>query len=145
MSEHRCPTCGANMEAFWHSISPGLTKVLIKAYVYVSAHGENVFNPHDINLSNYEYSNYQKLRFHGLIARYKQDGKVIKGKWLITSRGGDYLKGQLLVPAKVKTLRNKVIDHSPEMVSIGEVMRKEEYWQKDFNFDVTKPVQQTFI
>ena len=140
----RCPHCNASMKKYWHSLTPGLVKVLVKCYVYASEH-DNEFMMKNLNLDHSEYGNFQKLRFHALIAKKKEDGEKVERTWLITARGADFLKGTIQIPDKVQTFRNRVVEHSPELVTIRDVMKSEPYWEKDFSYDLFEPKQQSLI
>lgn len=133
----KCPHCGANMKAFWHKVNSGLIGCLIKAIEYVKTHNKNSFNlNHDLNLSNVEYNNFQKLRFHGLVA--KVDEKP--GHWLITKRGGQFLRGEIVIPLRVQSFRNKVKDHSPQTIHISELKNKFPEFQSQFAYEYQRPV-----
>ena len=140
----RCEHCGASLKKYFHSITPGLVKVLVKCYVYASEH-DNEFKMRDLKLDHSEYGNFQKLRFHALIAKKKEDGEKVERTWLVTSRGADFLKGTIQIPDKVQTFRNGVVDHSPELVTIRDVMKSEPYWEQDFSYDLFEPKQQSLI
>lgn len=79
--------------------------------------------------------NFTKLRFHALVA--KKDGKP--GFWLITSRGGSFLRGEIAVPLKVKTFRNKVLDHSKELIHINELKGKVPYFEQQYAYEYQRP------
>lgn len=141
-----CTHCGARMKKYWHSITPGLVKTLVKIYEAVSKKGENKIHPHkEMQLTTSEHMNMTKLRFHGLIAKYRDEGEVERGFWVITSRGADFLKGKIQIPGKVLTFRNKVESHDDQMVTITEVMRSEPYWQKEFTYEIFEPKQATLL
>lgn len=120
----RCPHCGANLQARWEPLNPGLVRCLLKAIEAVYRKGENRFHWHkDIRLTNNESHNFQKLRFHGLIAHADEENPK-SGYWLITKRGGAFLRGEIAVPKKVLIFRNKVQDHSSELIHIKELKHK---------------------
>jgi hypothetical protein len=101
---------GCIRQAFWHTLNPGLVSVLIKCIQLVHEREKNEFHlRRDLHLSVNEFSNFTKLRFHALIA--KVEGKP--GYWLITARGGQFLRGEIPVPLKVKTFLNKVSNIRP--------------------------------
>jgi hypothetical protein len=130
-----CPTCNHSSAFYWHRLSVGLVGTLIKIRGGVGEKNENSIHlQKDLSgkneLSKTEYNNAQKLRFHGLIAHDKEAGA---GYWLITARGGMFLRGELSVPLKVKTLNNRVIDHDDMTVSIRDVWQTTPYW--DDNWD----------
>ena len=69
-----------------------------------------------------------QLRFHGLLAKVKEQGKQKPNMWLLTRRAGDFLNGRKRVPAYVYTQNNKVIDRAMKKVT-----RKDFKILSDFN------------
>ena len=130
----RCPVCDASLKEFWHPLTPLLARALVKAYKHVSSVRENRFGRGEIELTQDEYSNFTKLSFHGLIAKYKTDGKHERGYWLLTARGALFLKNEMRVPVRVKTFRNHVIEHDDNLVNIAEVMGSTPYLDTDPEF-----------
>ena len=128
----RCPHCGANMKAFWHTLNPGLVSVLIKCIQFVHDHNKNEFHlQNDLHLNVNEFSNFTKLRFHALVAKVEDK----PGFWLITARGGSFLRGEIAVPFRVKTFRNRVLEHSPELIHINELKGKVPEFQREYAFE----------
>lgn len=128
-----CANCGESMKSYWHNITPGLVSGLIKAIEFVSRNNRNSFHlAQDLNLSKTTYNNFQKLRFHALVAHDK--GK--KGFWLITKRGGEFLRGETTIPKSVKTFRNRVVDHSDELVHIENYKHHFPEFQSEFAYEV---------
>jgi hypothetical protein len=128
-----CANCGESMKIYWHNLSTGLVSCLIKAIEYVQKNHDNQFNLlTDLSLTKVQYNNFQKLRFHGLVA--KVDNKL--GYWLITRRGGQFLRGEISVPTSVQTFRNKVTDHSEKKVSINDFKGQFPYFQSEFAYEV---------
>ena len=126
MGEH-CEHCGAAITKYWHKLTPVLVDALIIAHKAVVANDENHIDKGDLQLSHSQYGNFQKLRFHGLIAKWKEaDEAGIKawrrGHWLITKRGAAFLRGEEDVPYKVQTFRNRVVDHDSRLVNIKDVL-----------------------
>ena len=131
----KCPHCGASMKAWWHTLTPGLVNCLIKALKTVRVTNTNRFHLlQDLNLTKMEYNNFQKLRFHGLVAHADENKK--SGYWLLTSRAGKFLHGEITIPKKVKTFRNRVIEHSEEVTGIADFRNQVEWFESEFNFDV---------
>lgn len=135
MIENKCPHCGASMAAFWHRLTPGLVGALIKAIEFVKKNNKNEFNLSQLDLSKGEYNNFQKLRFHALVAKVQDK----KGSWLITTRGGQFLRGEIGVPTEVQTFRNRVISHSDQKVGIGNFKGRYPEFQSQFAYEV-KPI-----
>lgn len=134
--EDVCPHCGAKMQAYWHKLTPGLVSALVKLRAGIDKSKVNHINPdkdldgtpHELKKS--ERSNLSKLRVHGLIAKYKEAGQHIKGEWLITRRGFAFLRGEEAVPSRVKTYRNKVVDHEERHIFISEVFGSIPYFER---------------
>lgn len=126
MSEAICDHCGASMKSYWHRMTPMLADALIKAAKGVKAKGENKIHPvKDLKGTPYELSadqraNWTKLRFHGLVAKYGQDIDREGGYWVITRKAGRFLQGEA-IPARVRTFRNQVEEHSEELVAISQI------------------------
>jgi hypothetical protein len=124
------------MKAFWHTLNPGLISILIKCIQFVHEHQKNQFHlQQDLHLSVNEFSNFTKLRFHALVA--KVEGKP--GFWLITARGGQFLRGEIAVPLRVKTFRNRVLEHSKELIDINELKGKVPYFESQFAYEYQRP------
>ena len=123
-----CPHCGASMKMYWHTITPLLITTLQKFKSGVLAKGENKIHLiKDLDgrntLTKNEYNNFQKLRFHGLVVKYKKDHTHLGGYWLLSKRGSQFLRNEITIPKRVLTFRNKVVDHSTEHVNYRDVMK----------------------
>ncbi len=57
-------------------------------------------------LTKDEWSNFTKLRYHGLAAKTER-----RGYWLLTKRGGQFLRGEISIPETVITFANHVAGH----------------------------------
>lgn len=130
---NKCIHCGASLMSHKHKLTPGLVVILLKVYKRICEKGENSITMKELNLDHSEFGNFQKLRFHAMIA--KQEDKT----WLITQRGTDFLKGKVQVPDHVETYRNRVIGHSEDYVTVSKVMKSDPYWQQIFT-NKTQPV-----
>lgn len=108
---------------YWYKLTPGLLDVLFIMVQYVHEQNRNEFTIKEIRhlLKTFQYTQTTKLRFHGLIAKVKDDNGVHHGKWLITRRAGDFMRNEIVLPQKVQTQKNKVIDHDDVNVSIRDV------------------------
>lgn len=145
-----CPHCGAKMQAYWHRLTPGLVNTLVKMRAGIAKTGVNHINPGSdldgtpLELTKNERSNLSKLRFHALIAKYGEHGDRVQGEWLITRRGFAFLRGEEAVPSRVKTYRNKVVDHDERLVNIGEVIREVPYFERLADIEA-EPGQRSLI
>lgn len=103
---------------YWHRLTPGLVTSLLKLRDAIKLKDDNDVDIHnEMSLTTTEAMNWTKLRFHGLVAKRKVNGAVVRGHWVLTNRGGEFLRGRSL-PARVKTLNNHVINHDTETVTI---------------------------
>ena len=140
----KCPYCGASMKAYWHTLTPILIRALIKFRQAVFDKGENKIHlikdmqKKSYQLEPYEWKNWTKVRFHGLAAKYKINGKWKRGYWLLTARGAEFLNGKIQIPAKVRTYHNKVTAHDEVLVTVKDVIGSTPYveTEKDIDFDV---------
>lgn len=122
-----CPCCGAKMKLHWHRLNKGLVNVLIKVRREVISTGKNEIDISKLGLTNTEFGNYNKLRYHGMIAKCKdENGNRLGSLWLLTKRGNQFCKGLIEVPQKVGTFRNVIRQKSKEVVNINNVLSNEE-------------------
>lgn len=138
----KCPHCGASVKMYWHRLSPGLAKALIKFRLRVLALKRNKIHiSTEVNFTKIEYANFQKLRYFGLVAKYKnpESKEHESGYWLLTKRGNLFCKNQLLVPMKVQTFRNKISDKSEETILLRTILKDTDLpiWDErdDFNYE----------
>lgn len=108
---------------YWYKLTPGLLDVLFILLEYVHDNDRNEFTAKEVRdrLKTFQYTQFTKLRFHGLIAKIKDENGTFTGKWLITRRAGDFLRNEIVLPQKVQTQANKVIDYDDVNVSIRDV------------------------
>lgn len=134
----KCPHCGAGMKSFYHTLTPGLVNSLIKAIQFVHGAGKNRFHTQrDLKLSHNEAANFQKLRFHALVAHAEKNER--SGYWLITARGGQFLRGEIAVPRRVKTFRNHITGHDIILTKISDFRGKVTEFEKDFAYEYSHP------
>jgi hypothetical protein len=115
-----CSCCGQTISPRKENLSRGIVETLIKFYVYVSNGGTNRFHPRkDLDLSKSEYNNFQKLRYHALIAKCDD----VSGYWLITRRGFNFLTNSERIPKSVWILNNRIQDRDTQLCGIKDIMR----------------------
>lgn len=73
-----------------------------------------------LNLKHSERTQLTKMRFHGLVAKVKEDGRQIPRHWIITTKGWNFL-GNEAVPAKVIVYNNQVLGHDGGMIDIRRI------------------------
>lgn len=134
MEPKHCEHCAdgeyiVRVKKYWHRITPGLVGTLVKVYKRVCEKNQNLVHMNELELNHSEYGNFQKLRFHALIAKYRKNGEAVHRSWVITTRGAAFLRSNMKIPLKVRTLLNRVVAHSEELVDIAKVMRSDITWE----------------
>lgn len=70
------------------------------------------------------FNNFQKLRYHGLVTPVLDSNKRrMKGRWLITRNGWDFLRGNRSLPDWVLVKENRITEKSEHLIAISEVSR----------------------
>jgi hypothetical protein len=136
-----CACCGASMEIHKQRLTKGLIVSLLKFRNAVFETNCNEIHVQKaLKFTNNEYCNFQKMRYHGLIAKVKESkGKRKNGYWLLTRRGGQFCKGEIKIPFIVYTFRNKINSKSEKIVGIQDILKSDtNYWDKieDFKFSL---------
>jgi len=129
------------MKKWKHTLTPGLVQALWKFAGAVGKKGRNeVHLIWDMEgkycLTKNEYNNFQKLRFFALVAKVKENGEHKVGHWLLTRRGGQFLKGAEKVCRKVYTYRNEVVGHSDEKIHVKEFYRAYPHFECVFEYEI---------
>ena len=122
-----CSCCGARIKV-WRKPLIGIAVVeLIKLYK------ESVRNNNQsvhINVFSKQRSNFYTLKYWGMIeGSEKVEGKRTAGMWKPTTKGIQFLLGNLSIPSHVETLNNKVVRFSGDNVFVRDVLGKK------FNYD----------
>lgn len=106
-----CPVCGRKTSDYKHKIN----KVLIAALAKLNAVGGRA-TLQQLDLTNTRFSNFQKLRYFGLIYPTNK-----KGEWQITELGIQFLQGRKTIPDFVITRNANLVRKSEEQVFITDV------------------------
>ena len=143
-----CPNCGASMKVHNQRLSKGLVKLLIQFKGKVLELNRNEIHlQKDLKLTNNQFGNFQKLRYHGFIAKvYDKETKLHKGGyWLLTKKGNQFVKSEISTAQSVFTFRNKIVDKSPNKVFLSEVLNDESLpiWD-DYNYAIQYQDNQEF-
>ena len=152
MSEiYKCPTCNHESKSYLQRLNKGSVDSLINFRRAVGHHNRNDIHLYrdmdgtDFELTAAQKMNWTKLRFFGLVAKVKENGEHKRGYWLLTARGAAFLRGELAVPKRVKTLNNRKIDESEETVTIKDIMKDKEIPYFDDLYDIVSEPQALFV
>lgn len=119
-------------------LTEGIIRALIKFRMAVNYHKKNKIHllkdmkTYEFELTPHEWNNFSRLRFHGLVAKYKEEGKHVAGYWLLTRRGADFLNGEISIPATVTIFQNKVVYRSERVITVKDVIKDDSvpYFEK---------------
>ena len=123
MAKKHCNCCGAPIVEYKHSLSKGLARCL---YRLVQAGGGPV-NANTLGLNYNQQSNFQKLRYWGLIEK-SDPGSEKGGFWELTPKGWEFVKGSISVPRSAITYRGEVIRTEGGIVAITDIT--EGWWYR---------------
>lgn len=131
----RCVNCKARVRVYKHELSTGLLHILAKFSRAVGRKKQNEIHllqdmEDDLTLSRVEYNSFQKLRYHGLVAKVRKR----PAHWLLTHLGSQFMHGEKKVPRLKASYRNVIVGRSAEMVGIDEV--KNEPWWPRLDFEI---------
>lgn len=137
-----CPTCNAKLEGRWEYITRGHLVLLTKLHKAVRKHNRNSIHlTKDMGLTNYQYNNFQKLRYNGLVAHAPETGC-----WLITKRGARFLKQEIDLPRGVLIFRNRIQKYHTTRVTVDTILKgKEPFWltKEDFVYEAVDVIDYT--
>lgn len=136
-----CPCCGHKLAIYKYRANHSAAIMLRKIADRVRDSGSKQVNYDDIPVPHALHSQRSKLRQHGLIAKYKEDGKHVANMWVITNKGWDWLTGKP-IPAVVLVFDNQVLGHEGGEITItealGENKKANEFEQKPITPDESK-------
>lgn len=122
-----CLCCEFSLGKSGHSLTKGMVIALMKFANACVKLNVREGNPRQTierageQLELDEYANWTKLRFFGLVAKYKENGVHKKGWWLVTRNGWAFLRGEYRVPVQIKTFRNRIVGKSEQTLSMAEI------------------------
>lgn len=116
MDESKCLHCGAKTVEYKHNLSKGQIRPLIKL---LAAGGGPASITDDLHLIKGEYTNFAKLAYWGLA---KKEGITERGgRWQITERGKEFLRGKIKLRKTVWVYRNDVQRFEGDEISVMDV------------------------
>ena len=124
MKAELCPHCGAKMKKYLHTLRSGaLADILVKFQEKTGGRG----NPGKIGITNYQYNNFQKLRYWNFVAREHHGGI-----WFVTPTGRSFVAGLITAPEVVITYRGVVVEEGQTQIKIHEAkgmgyLQREDY------------------
>ena len=115
-----CDRCGRVIKIYSYKVNAVHARTLRSIADYTKATGERAVNLNklDDDIAYSAATQRTKLRLHGLIAKYKEDGVHKASHWVITKKGWSFLAGES-IQEKVIVFDNQVLGHSLETTTIN--------------------------
>lgn len=122
LNDGHCDRCHQTIKIYGYNIGRSHAVFLRAMAQKVAETGVNNVDISTIGLAYSVRSQVTKLRFHGLIARIKNDeGAQVARHWLITHKGYDFLNGNK-IDEKVLVYNNQVLGHAGRQVNIYTIL-----------------------
>lgn len=122
-----CECCGAKTVVYKHSLSSTLVGALKKL-----EEAKGRANLEDLDLSRYQWVNFQKLRYWGLVEQVRTIGSNKRGIWAITIMGNHFLGGIIRLQTTVHTYRGSVVKYSGAEVSVNHSFEKKYKTRREY-------------
>ena len=118
--QEHCPHCGTKMQTHKHSMSKYLVGALLRVFALGSMNPVRLCKA---GLSGNEMSNFQKLKYWGLVdSHITQENNHRRGWWRVTEKGRRFLHGEETVPRWVRTFRNKTVESGGDMIGPRDII-----------------------
>ena len=108
----RCPHCDAKMVEYRHVFNKGLAEGLYEIFIA----GGGPINLRKLKLTRTQWTNFQKLRYWGLVLPTKEDGE-----WVITQIGIDFIVSGKTIKKWVYTYRGESVRFDGEACIFNEI------------------------
>lgn len=141
-----CPCCSQFAKIYERSITSAMAYGLILVYRNQKSglapewlHVENYLKKQEIPSSI--RGDFSKLRFWGLVVPKKDvrsDGSKRTGFYKMTSKGVDFVKYRITVPAKVRLFNNEFLGYTGKEINIGEALGKRFHYMELMGKDATE-------
>lgn len=122
MKKSCCEKCGAKIVEYTFTFNKGLARCL--ALMRNHTTGVEI---RTLDMTTSEWTNFQKLRYWGLIDSIIGENHRRGGCWRITNLGTDFLNNQISIPKKVTMYRNTVVKTSFDTIQFKDVSADYEY------------------
>jgi len=125
-----CKCCGQSL-TYVSKLNKGIANMMLKIGRFVSKKGLNVFHPSKELVNKHfftgnERNNMIHLKAHGFVAKHKEPGN-----WVITKKGGRFLKGFKVerIAVRSKETKHTIGYIEDEYTRIGDILKTDEpYW-----------------
>lgn len=133
MESSKCHACGTKLKKYKHNLSPALVDTLLRfTIVHHNLNKEDTHLIKNCNFNSYQNSNFQKLKYFGLVEK----GEV-SGTWLLTKKGMYFTQNISPCEQYAITFKGNVTELASDVVWLHEYASELPEYQK--NFDVYEP------
>lgn len=115
-----CPTCGAKVMEYKHSLSKGLIRAFLKFAKQASLTANGTVNLNDCDMNLTERTNFYKLRYWGLLNKADLTNDR-GGEWRMYEKGWKFVKGEISVSKHAWSYRGEFTRFDDEQVFIMDV------------------------
>jgi hypothetical protein len=78
----------------------------------------------DLDLTVNQFTNFQKMKYFGLVENIDDHGQRKRGVWKITDLGISFVHGRSQVPRSVYTYRGDVVERTDEHVYVWQLSKE---------------------
>jgi hypothetical protein len=117
-----CDACGAKTVKYKFSLNRQIVDVLVDMYEEYGTH--SACEIAQLGMSTSQWTNFQKLRYWGLIEKVKVDGVLKGGIWAVTDLGEQFVKNEVPLQKFVYMYRNEIDSYDGEMVYEAQIRDK---------------------
>ena len=117
-----CPCCGQFVKKYPRKLNAQMARGLISLY-HLSKNKTYPIHIHQI-FNNRHPADFAKLKYWKLIKEGKNEDsdKRTSGKWFITYKGIQFIKGEIQIPKYVDLYNDKALGFSTEMTTIKDAL-----------------------
>lgn len=124
-NDGHCDKCHRVINIYRYRANAVMAKILRKMAAATSDGGRAI-DVEQLDLKHSERTQLTKMRFHGLVAKVKENGTHVPRHWTITHKGWNWLKGEP-IQEKVLVFNNAVLGHEGELITIKRVLNEAEF------------------
>jgi stress response protein YsnF len=115
-----CDKCHRVLNIYRYNANKVMARIL-RAMASATQDGGRAIDVDKIGLRHSERTQLTKMRFHGLVAKVKENGVQVPRHWVITNKGWKWLKGEP-IQQKVLVYNNAVLGHEGEFITIKQAL-----------------------
>lgn len=120
-----CDKCHRVLNIYRYNANKVMAHIL-RTMASATHEGGRAIDVDKLNLRHSERTQLTKMRFHGLVAKVKENGVQVPRHWIITNKGWKWLKGEP-IQQKVLVYNNTVIGHEGELITIKRAIGESEF------------------